>query len=131
LCRAEYFALCLGRGLFWSITGLVGGIALVLLGGYVVLSPKEAILREGDKLIFCFLFRIKEYSISELEYVCYEELGHWLHRDGGIFDFAILKNDVRILTVTVRREGVLEHFMVYPIEQASAVAVTLMALKNK
>ena len=115
---------------FLSIAGLLLGITLLISSLYVVLSPKEAIVRDGDKLMFCFLFGIKEYSISEFEYVSFHELGRWRDRDGGLVDFAILKNDVRRLTVTVRKNGKLEHFNLYSIEQATAVAATLSALKE-
>ena len=115
---------------FLSIAGLLLGITLLISSLYVVLSPKEAIVRDGDKLIFCFLFGIKEYSISEFEYVSFHELGRWRDRDGYLVNFAILKNDVRRLTVTVRKNGKLEHFNLYSIEQATAVAATLSALKE-
>ncbi len=115
---------------FLSIAGLLLGTTLVISSLYVVLSPKEAIVRDGDKLIFCFLFGIKEYSISEFEYVSFHELGRWRDRDGCLVNFAILKNDVRRLTVTVRKNGKLEHFNLYSIEQATAVAATLSALKE-
>ena len=115
---------------FLSIAGLLLGTTLVISSLYVVLSPKEAIVRDGDKLIFCFLFGIKEYSISEFEYVSFHELGRWRDRDGGLANVAILKHDVRRLTVTVRKNGKLEHFNLYSIEQATAVAATLSALKE-
>ena len=115
---------------FLSIAGLLVGITLVLSSLYVVLSPKEAIVRDGDKLIFCFLFGIKEYSLSEFEYVSYHEIGRWRDRDGNLADYLILKNDVRRLTVTVRKDGSLQHFNLYSIEQATAVAATLSALKE-
>ena len=115
---------------FLSIAGLLVGITLVLSSLYVVLSPKEAIVRDGDKLIFCFLFGVKEYSLSEFEYVSYHELGRWRDRDGFLADYAILKNDVRTLTITVKKNGILQHFKMYAIEQATAVAATLSALKE-
>ena len=115
---------------FLSIAGLLVGITLLISSLYVVLSPKEAIVRDGDKLIFCFLFGIKEYSISEFEYVSFHELGRWRDRGGTLVNFAILKNDVRRLTVTIRKNGKLEHFNLYSIEQATAVAATLSALKE-
>ena len=116
--------------LFLAITGLCCGILILLLSLYNVLSPTEAIVRDGDKLIFCFLFGVKEYSLSEFEYVSYHELGAWWQRKGNLFDYAVLKNDVRTLTVTVRRDGTLRYFRILGIEQASAVATSLNALKK-
>ena len=121
-----------GWKLFMLVLLFVVGVICVGIGGYQTLSPKQAILRDGDKIVFCFLFRTKTYLISELKYVSYPELGEWYNRNGSFWlTKSILENDVRRITVTVERENREIQFTVQSVLHASAVAVTLQALKDK
>ena len=121
-----------GWELFMLVLLFVVGVVCVGIGGYQTLSPKQAILRDGDKLVFCFLFRTKTYAISQLKYVSYPELGEWYNRNGSLWlTKSILENDVRRITVTIEHENREIQFTMHSVLHASAVAVTLQALKDK
>ena len=121
-----------GWELFMLVLLFVVGVVCVGIGSYETFSPKQAILRDGDKLVFCFLFHTKTYSISELKYVNYPELGVWYNRRGSLWlAKSILENDVRRITITMERENREIQFSVQAVLYASAVAVTLQSLKDK
>lgn len=121
-----------GWELFMLVLLFVVGVVCVVIGGYQTFSPKHAVLREGDTLVFRFLFRTERYPISKLKYVSYPELGQWYNRNGSLLlTKSILENDVRNITVTIEHEDREIQFTMYSVLHASAVAVTLQALKDR
>ena len=114
----------------WNITGIVLGVCLVLGSGYGCLLPKEAIVRNGDKLMICYLFKTKIRSVSHLKYASHHEIGTWVRNDDSLVEWLTWKNDVRRITLTFEQNGETEQIAV-TVEQAEAVAVALNGLVKK
>ena len=117
----------------WYIFALAIGILMLGIGVYgVFLLPKAAILRDGNTLLICYAFSKKQIELASIEYVSYNEVGEFHTRRGSLFgDLHVLKNDIRRLTVTVKQDGVLKHYTVFPVLFASAVATSINAMTEK
>ena len=116
----------------WHIALLVLSVFLLCFAVYITfLLPKTAIVKDGDTVVIYFAFHQKKIEISTLEYVSYPELGTWYTRRTSFISLHILRNDIRSLTLTVKKEGVLQHHRVNRILNASTVAVTINALIEK
>ena len=121
-----------GWKLFMLLLLFVVGAVCISIGGYQTISPKQAILQEGDKLVFRFLFRTEIHPISAVKYISYPELGEWHNRRGSLWlNQSILENDVRNLTVTIERENREIRLTVHSVLHASAVAIMLQTLNDK
>ena len=116
----------------WYILSLLLGAALLAVAVYLLLLPKTAILKDGDGLVICYAFRQKRIPIGAVEYASCNELGEYRSRRGGAFTLLyIFKNDIRRLTVTVKENGELKHFTVFPVLFASAVSASINAMADK
>lgn len=112
---------------FFDMFALIVGVGLLGLAGYMLLSPTVAIVREGDSLIFYFIFRQRKVKLSDVEYVSYHEVGFFASGNGSFFRLYRIHNDIRRITVTVKEETGLRHFTFFSINNASAVKASIDA----
>ena len=114
----------------WYFVGICFFVCIVGGGIYGCLLPKEAVVRNGDKLLFCYLFKTKIRSLSDLKYASHHELGTWYRNDDSWLEWLTWKNDVRRITVTFDNNGIKEQIAV-TVQQAESVVVALNALARK
>ena len=112
---------------WWLVFAL--GVGLLLLGAYLRLLPKAAILKGAKELVLRYAFCKKRFSLSQIEYVSVSELGEWHTKRGGAFWLArIYQNDIRKICITAKVDGSLKHFYLFSILHASAVTAMINSL---
>lgn len=116
----------------WSVIALIIVGLLDIVAIYLfVLLPKTAVMFDGNNFIFRFAFHSKVINPSSIEYLSYNEIGELHTRHSLWISLHILQNDVRNITVTIKNEEILSHFLVWPILNASAVKTEMEAIKEK
>ena len=124
------FALTRGICDGWIVVGIILGVGIVIGSGYACFLPKEAIVRNGDKLMICYLFKTKIHSVADLKYASHHEIGTWVRNDDSLWEWLTWKNGVRRITLTFEQNGITEQIAV-TVAQAEAVVVALNALAKK
>lgn len=107
------------------------GAIFLAIGLYFAFIPKTAITVSGEQLVLHLLFRKKTVPLSEFKYVSYRELGTFEKRNGFISNIYFLKNDIRTLFVTYRRNGTDKCIYVLMCMDAVAAAAAITALAEK
>lgn len=128
-------AFLLGLSL-WYIATLILGAVIGLISIFDLSLPKKAILKDGEYFIICYAFSEIRIKASEIEYVKCDEIGEFRYRKSFLRSLHVLKNDVRRLNITVNKDGLLKHYQIWSIINASATVTAIESIidnekKNK
>lgn len=107
-------------GLFVVATIISAIAALIFL--YLILLPKNAIIKLDDNIIIHYLFIKKTLPLSAVTYACHNEKGEWWRRDTFLGLYRFYK-DVRLVTVTyTNKQNILSHCYVLVMDGESVSA---------
>ena len=128
-------AFLLGLSL-WYIATLILGAVIGLISIFDLSLPKKAILKDGEYFIIRYAFSEIRIKASEIEYVKCDEIGEFRYRKSFLGFLHVLKNDVRRLNITVNKDGLLKHYQIWSIINASATVTAIESIidnekKNK
>lgn len=120
----------------WYIATLILGAVIGLISIFDLSLPKKAILKDGEYFIIRYAFSEIRIKASEIEYVKCDEIGEFRYRKSFLRSLHVLKNDVRRLNITVNKDGLLKHYQIWSIINASATVTAIESIidnekKNK